>query len=313
MDLSVIIVCFKGYERLDRCLRSLDSFSQRDLDMEVILVNNNPGDKEFENVAKAYPGFRIVHNTVNGGYSNGCNLGCSMAAGDYFLVLNPDTVASGEAIRSLLDAARSNPSFHLLSCRQVNENGKESRAYGKFPWERSFSGKSDHAGILYPDWVSGSVMMMNRDIFKKLGGFDEDFWMYYEDVDLCRRIRNSGGEIAFYQNITVEHNHGASSRTDARTAAISKCEVQISRHLHIQKHTKGLRRVAIHSAVVADNLVTGLISGAAGLVLFFIPRLFVRFLLLLRLASYYYGSLTKRTWLSTRSVNFRKINCPASS
>src|SRR4030042_3157625 len=306
MDLSVIIVSYKGLERLEGCLESLENFSSKSFSLEVIVVNNNPGDTVLNRIETRFQEFRFIHNSVNGGYSNGCNLGCSKASGDYFLILNPDTITREEEICKLLEAARSNPSYYIVSCRQIRKNGKESKAYGTFPWKRTRFKRDVDANIIFPDWVSGSVMLMHRDIFHMLNGFDEDFWMYSEDVDLCRRVRNSGGEITFYNNITIEHNHGASSRTDLRTTSISKCEVQISRHLYIHKHERGIRRTAIQIFMVTDNLLTGIITGLIGLILFFIPKLFVRFLLLIRLLGYYSGSLFRSSWLSPRSVNFRK-------
>jgi len=305
MDLSVVIVSYKGYTKLNRCLGSLASFKQDKFTMEVIIVNNNPGDELFKETEIKYTQFRFLHNRVNGGYSNGCNLGCAEASGDYFLILNPDTLATEEAFFKLLEVARTNPLYHIISCRQIKENGTESRAYGKFPWHVEAS-KIDNQNIVFPGWVSGSVMLMHRDIYKNLKGFDEDFWMYYEDVDFCRRARNAGGEIAFYNEITIVHDHGSSSRSDPGTAAMAKCEVQSSRHLYISKHEAGLQRKVIQALIVTDNLITGIITGIAGLIFFFVPRLFVRFLFLLRLISYYSGAIARSSWISTRSVNYIK-------
>ncbi len=314
MDLSVIIVCYKGWDKLNRCLESLDSFSGKSFTMEVIVVNNNPGDDAFVEIENRFTKFMFINNTVNGGYSNGCNLGAAKAAGNYLLILNPDTVAREEEIRKLLQAAKSDPSFFIVSCRQVRENGKENKAMGSFPWQRKetrgrepeSNGRKDRdKRIIFPDWVSGSVMMIRIEVFVNLKGFDEDFWMYYEDVDLCRRARNTGGKIAFCNDITIQHDHGGSTRADLRTTAVTKCEVQISRHLYIHKHEEGFKRVLMQSITVADNLVTGIITGLIGLLFFFIPKLFVRFLVIIRVAGYYTGSLLRRSWLSPRSVNFR--------
>lgn len=314
MDLSVIIVCYKGWDKLNRCLESLDSFSGKSFTMEVIVVNNNPGDDAFVEIENRFTKFMFINNTVNGGYSNGCNLGAAKAAGNYLLILNPDTVAREEEIRKLLQAAKSDPSFFIVSCRQVRENGKENKAMGSFPWQRKetrgrepeSNGRKDRdKRIIFPDWVSGSIMMIRKEIFDNLKGFDEDFWMYYEDVDLCRRARNTGGKIAFCNDITIQHDHGGSTRADLRTTAVTKCEVQISRHLYIHKHEEGFKRVLMQSITVADNLVTGIITGLIGLLFFFIPKLFVRFLVIIRVAGYYTGSLLRRSWLSPRSVNFR--------
>jgi GT2 family glycosyltransferase len=314
MDLSVIIVCYKGWDRLNRCLESLDSFSGKSFTMEVIVVNNNPGDDAFVEIENRFTKFMFIQNAVNGGYSNGCNLGAANAAGNYLLILNPDTVAREEEIRKLLQAAKSDPSSFIISCRQVRENGKESKAMGSFPWQKketsgrepgSNGRKNREKNIIFPDWVSGSIMMIQKEIFDSLKGFDEDFWMYYEDVDLCRRARNAGGKIAFCNDITVEHNHGGSTRADLRTTSVSKCEVQISKHLYFKKHETGIKRVLIQAITVADNLITGIVTGLTGLVFFFIPKLFVRFLVFLRVTGYYTGSLFRKSWISPRSVNFR--------
>ncbi len=309
MDLSVIIVCYRAHERVIRCLEALDSFSGNDFSMEVIVVNNNPGDIKYSEIEKRFTKYRFIQNTVNGGYANGCNLGVTKATGDYYLFLNPDAIALEDDVKKLLMAAKSNPSFFIISCRQIRKNGKESKAYGDFPWEKRKNSKGEkEAGneIIFPDWVSGSVMMIRKEVFDSLKGFDEDFWMYYEDVDLCRRVRKAGGEIAFCNNIIIQHDHGGSTRADLKITSLAKCEVQISKHLYIHKHKTGINKIVIQALTVADNLITGILTGLTGLLFFFIPKLFVRFLVLLRVTGYYAGSVFRRSWISPRSVNFRK-------
>ncbi len=312
MDLSVIIVCYKGWERLTKCLEALSLFTGRDFSMEVIVVDNNSGDGKIDEFEKKYPQFRFIRNSINGGYAFGCNLGAAEAGGNHLLILNPDTVATESEIGKLLKESTVNPRYFIISCRQVKENGKESKATGSFlvlfkSPSKKISRKSEaDENILFPDRVSGSVMMIRKEIFEKLNGFDEDFWMYYEDVDICRRARDLGGEIAFYKNITIEHNHGGSSRINTATASITKTEVQASRHLYIHKHKTGFERILIHSLIFIDNMVTGIITGLAGLTFFFIPKLFIRFIFLLRLTAYYKDSFLAGTWVSRRSVNYKR-------
>ncbi|MCJ7446647.1 MAG: glycosyltransferase family 2 protein [Bacteroidales bacterium] len=320
MDLSVIIVSYKGWERLTRCLEALDSFSGKRFSMEVIVVDNHSMDEAINRIEERFRKFRFLHNRINGGFANGCNLGAGNSVGDFLLFLNPDTVASEAEIEKLLNAARSNPAHYILSCRQVRENGKESKATGSFPalWNltgflkliffRKNSNDSCSDRIKFPDWVSGSVMMIRKEIFNRLKGFDEDFWMYSEDVDLCRRAKNMGGEIVYYGDIVVEHNHGGSSRIGLNTTSVAKCEVQISRHIYIQKHKAGLERSFIQTFMVINNLLTGIITGLVGAILFFIPELLVRLMVFLRLISYYTGSLIRHSWISPRSVNFKRRN-----
>ena len=318
-DLSVIIVCYKGWYRLNKCLETLESFSGRKFITEVIVVDNKSDDEIIFKTEKQFPKFRFIYNKVNGGFANGCNLGSKYAEGEFLLILNPDTMASESEIEKLLNLAKKNPDYFMVSCRQVNEKGKESISYGSFPsfcnitgFQRAIFGNHEQetlmrkAKVSFPDWISGSVMLIRHEKFKKLGGFDEDFWMYYEDVDLCWRARNLNGEIAYCRDITIEHNHGGSSRENLRTTSITKTEVHISRHVYISKHKTGLDRIFIQTFLVVNNLVSGGIMALLGLLLFFIPKVFSRTLIYLRLICYYTRSVFRLSWISPRSVNYPK-------
>jgi len=325
-DLSVIIVSYKGWERLTKCLEALHSFTGNRFTSEVIVVDNNSEDQTIYELEKRYPEFRFIHSTVNGGYAYACNMGAGKATGKNLLILNPDAVASEDKIEKLLDAAALYPDNYIFSCRQVNEKGKESKATGSFPdlfnltgFQRSLSsllndcikkntGHQDQ-DISFPDWVSGSVMLINRGVFQKLNGFDEDFWMYFEDVDLCNRIRNIGGKAAFFWNIMIEHNHGGSTRVDLKTTSITKTEVCISKHLYINKHKTGTERFFIQSFLIVNYLVTGALMALPGVILFFVPLLFVRTVIFARLISYYVHSILRRSWISPRAIKYCAEKC----
>ena len=148
---------------------------------------------------------------------------------------------------------------------------------------------------------------MRKDEYKKLNGFDEDFWMYFEDIDLCRRIRNSGGEIAFCTNITIEHNHGGSSRINMKTTSTTKTELFISKHLYISKQTSGFEYLFIQTFLVINNLLSLIPVTAAGLIFFFVPKLFLRVHIFVNIIAYYGRCVIKGSWMSPRSVNFHKI------
>jgi GT2 family glycosyltransferase len=316
-DLSIIIVSYKGWERLAKCLEALDSFTGKNYTSEVIIADNRSEDTTIKKIEERFPQFTLLQNRVNGGFANGCNLGSKSAKGEFLLFLNPDTVATESEVEKLLNIAKQNPPYGVVSCRQVNEKGKESIAMGPFPeflkltglqravfgW-RQASGIRRQEEVEFPDWVSGSVIMIRRELFQKIGGFDEDFWMYYEDVDLCRRIRNISLEVAFCRNITIEHNHGGSSRINLKTASVTKTEVHISRHLYISKHKTGLDRIGIQTFLVINNLISGGLMALLGLLFFFVPKLFARTLIFFRLVRYYAGSIFRKSWISPHSVNF---------
>jgi GT2 family glycosyltransferase len=318
-DLSIVIVSYKGWVRLTKCLESLDSFTGKSLSAEVIVVDNRSEDETIFKLEHNFPRFRFIHNTVNGGFSNGCNLGARNAEGRFLLFLNPDTVATEQEIEKLVLIAEGNDNYGIISCRQLNEKGKESVAWGQFPSLLNLTGfqrsilriLTPHPSnltpdITFPDWISGSVVLMRKELFSKIEGFDEDFWMYFEDVDLCRRITNEGFRIALCRNITIEHNHGGSSRINIKTASLTKTEVHISRHVYISKHKKGIEKIFIQAFLILNNTLAGGLMAMLGLLFFFIPKVFARTLIFLKLLRYYTGSLIRFSWISPRSVNFQK-------
>lgn len=314
-DLSIIIVTYKGWSALEKCLEPIKNFSGADFSFEVIIVDNTPDPAEISQIKNRFPDFIYLHNPVNGGYANGTNLGSSRASGKYLLILNPDTVAKEESIARLLKESGEN-GFTINSSRQVNRNGKESVITGSFPefsnitgFMRALSGKKKEkvkGDILFPDWISGSVILIGKDDFTHLKGFDEDFWMYYEDVDLCKRARDSGGNVAVFTDVVIEHNHGGSSRINPHVTSITKTEVLISRHVYMSKHMKGVSRFLTESFMVINNLITNLITAIPGLILFFVPKLFIRTLMFVKLIRYYLGALSNMTWISPRSANYGK-------
>lgn len=318
-ELSIIIVCHKGWERLQKCLNALDQFTGKNFKTEVIVVDNKSDDITIIKAEEQFQKFKYIFNEINGGFGNGCNLGAGNASGEFLLFLNPDTIAAESEIEKLLNTAKQYPEYLIISCCQVTEKGKESIAFGKFPSITNLTGfqraifrslkkekEKSEQDISFPDWVSGSVILTRRETFEKVTGFDEDFWMYFEDVDLCRRVRNIDGEIAFCRNIYIEHNHGGSSRINLKTTSLTKTEVIISRHVYISKNKSGLEKLVIQTFLVINNLISGGIMALLGLILFFIPKVFARTLIYCRLIKYYTGSLFRQSWVSPRSVNFIK-------
>lgn len=308
MDLSVIIVCYRGWEWLTRCLDALNNFHNESFTMEVIVADNNSGDGVIDEFEKRYSRFRFIKNNFNGGYGYGCNCAFAEAKGDFIMILNPDTVAGEKEISLLIERAKAHPEYSLLSCRQLREDGSVSTGAGKFPGLslKNLIPFKPEETTSFPDWVSGSLMLIRKEVFSQLNGFDESFWMYYEDVDICKRIRDKGGIIALLNDISIIHNHGGSTRVNMKTTALTKCEVQISRHVYINKHFTGIEKCGMHLIAIADNMISGIIAGFSGLLFFFVPKLFVRLRIFLYLIRYYSGALQRKSWLSPRSVLLKK-------
>jgi GT2 family glycosyltransferase len=324
MKVSIVIVNFKSWNKLRICLESLKLLRGTFSGWEVIVVDNQSDDGQLTLFINNFPEFSFVENAGNYGFSNGCNLGARQSSGEYILFLNPDTKIALEPLKRLLQTAEEHPEFTVLSCGQVNDSGKDTRPYGLFISPNTLTSfmRSIHTllhgdfattvlrsgdEVIFPEWVSGSVVLMSRKNFDLLSGWCEDFWMYYEDADLCKRVWVSGGQVALVKTIQFIHNHGGASRLNLEVKALTKCEVITSRHLYIHKHFNGPERFLMQSYLVANNLLFGqLVFAILGLVLFFIPALKAFPKLYVKMLRYYAGVASTGVWISPRSVKFKK-------
>jgi GT2 family glycosyltransferase len=307
----------------------LSAITDNRFSLEVVVVDNNSNDGMFNQFSRNYPDFIFVENEGNFGFGHGCNLGASKSTGQYLLFLNPDTLASAEAIFELLCEVKSRKPNSIISCLQQNKNGSFERPYKRFlspatitGWTRAINRLivGDEAKLvpqtdkyIYPDWVSGSVFMLSRSAYDDLSGWDDDYWMYFEDVDLCFRARQKGGEIVVLKSVVIEHLHGGTTRLNKKVTALTKTCVNISRHVYISKHEKGIRAGYMQSFLVVNNLIFGFFPAIAGVLLCFIGSLNVASRTYGRLAYYYLNALKTGTWISPRSVNQKSSKSSLSS
>lgn len=323
MKLSIIIVNHRGWKSLKRCLESLRDLRALSFTWEVIVVDNDSGGDQLQQFIRQFPEFYFLGNSGNNGFANGCNFGAKNSSGEFMLFLNPDTIVTVEAISRLVHVAERHPEYTILSCSQVTDTGKDDRPYGLFLRPATLTSflrtlyKLTHKrlepvtlepdiSVIFPDWVSGSVMLMHRNWFQHLQ-WDEDYWMYFEDMDICRRVRKQGGQVALLKNTQIIHNHGGASRINRFVKALTKSEVMISRHVYIQKHFRGITRVLMHGYFVMNNIsFAPLLAAIVGMLLFFKPSFSTYPRLYLNIVRYYAAALTGRTWLSHRSPNYKK-------
>ena len=323
MDISIIIVNYRGWKALDECLESIDSIISKTFSFEVIIVDNFSNDGQFPVFKQKYSKFTFIENTGNNGFSNGCNFGASIATGNHFLFLNPDTKLTFEALKTLLQTAISHPEIGILSCLQINENDvfyKQNNlfpAFGRFfgisrslfrklnkvKLEKRFNNTDD---LFYPDWVTGAVIFIGREWFKKIKGWNEDYWLYFEDVDLCKKISDTKGKVAVTRKATIFHQHGGASRLNVKTKALTKTEVIISKHVYISNQFPTGIQLYLHSVLILGVLSEKTILSLLSLFLFFIPKLKVNRLMLQNLSVYYFNAIQKQTWISPRAMNYLK-------
>jgi GT2 family glycosyltransferase len=279
LELSVVIVNYRGWERLSRCLASLGPLTSGAAPAaEVVVVDNASGDGRMASFAAEHPGARFVENDGNWGFADGCNLGARVARGEFLLFFNPDAEDPGGGIAALIAEARLHPEAAILSARQVDERGRAQKVFDVFPSIGTLFGparaalrltspvrypdpRRDRADYREVDWVSGSVLLVRREVFQALGGFCNGFWMYSEDVDLCRRARNAGHAVAVAGGVTLLHAHGGASRKDPATAALTRSEVVVSRHFYASRHFGRWHAAAYHLALMTTRFAPAAVAG----------------------------------------------------
>jgi len=255
--LSIIIVNYRSWKRLSACLQSIEQQGLQAL--EVIVVDNFSNDGEGEAFALHYPQVKWIMQTANGGFAQACNRGAAQAHGDWFLFLNPDTILNSPVLHPLLDKVECEPDWKLIGIRQFNDAGKDTHPHGIFlKWwnvwppfrslERLVKGRAfskqyfSTAPVTFPDWISGAFVLIRENDFQVLGGWDERFWMYYEDMDLSKRAADKGWIRVLYNELSCVHSHGGSSRINHDIKALAKSTVIKSAYLYINKYMQGIAR-----------------------------------------------------------------------
>jgi N-acetylglucosaminyl-diphospho-decaprenol L-rhamnosyltransferase len=229
-DVDVVIV---GYHSRDLVLTCLDSLAgaAQGLEATVTVADNHSVDGTLEAVKARDDGSRAFDMGSNSGFSRANNRAISMGTGRYVLVLNPDTVVSPGALTALVDFADGRPGAGVIAPRLLNADGTPQKTARAFPtpaaaifgrrsplsrwfpgnrWSRAFliEGWTDGDKPFEVDWVSGAAMLVRRAVIDEVGGFDEDFFLFWEDADWCRRIKAAGHGVWCVPQATVVHDEG---------------------------------------------------------------------------------------------------------
>jgi len=254
--LTVVIVNYRTWNYLDTLLPDLVGTAE----LEVVVVDNQSGDGRMPEYAERYPSVRFVQNSGNHGFAHGCNLGAADAVAETLLFLNPDVRAKADDLLQLAEIKNRHPEIGILAPQQVGAGGRAQKVADVFPGfmanlplgkaflrrRRSRSRLID-AGVAQCDWVTGSALMIDRRDFEHLGGFDDHYWMYSEDVDLCHRMRALGSAVAYTDEVVLTHSHAGASGSNESTRILTKTEVVISKHLFYCRRFAGSKAAAAHA------------------------------------------------------------------
>ena len=222
IDLSIVIVNHNAGEHLPACLRSLFE-NPPGASWEVIVIDNASSDGSPDIVRREFPAARLIAHPANPGFAAACNLGARSSSSRYVLFLNPDTLVPPRTLDAAVTFMEAHGEAGVMGCRTIGRGGRlQPTAFG-FPSPVRifglFSGLNrhfkvtrlkDHSKIRQPDYVQGSFLLVRRGVFESVNGFDESFFMYAEDVDLCLRVRRSGRLVYYVPDMTITHFGGGS-------------------------------------------------------------------------------------------------------
>ncbi|MBM3859269.1 MAG: glycosyltransferase family 2 protein [Verrucomicrobia bacterium] len=258
--LAIIIVSYNVRDRLRECLRRLDG-------RRIIVVDNASTDGAAEMVRAEFASAHLIANDVNRGFAAACNQGLRAGNEDFIFILNPDTVVEPAAIETLLDFMKRESHTGACAPRLINPDGTLQPSCRRFPTLPRLALDELGLGKLFPrsrylgdyrmtwwphnerrevDQAMGAALLLRRAALDVVGTFDERFFMYYEEVDLCLRLRQAGWKIMFVPDAVVTHHGGASARQSLGAMTLARYR---SLFAFYRKHYPGWHRLALKPIV----------------------------------------------------------------
>ncbi|HXD38648.1 MAG TPA: glycosyltransferase family 2 protein [Rhodanobacter sp.] len=260
LALSVIVVAADSGPELRECVRLILACT---LPLELILVDNDSRDGVPPAIARAHQHderLRVIYSYRNLGFGAAVNLGAKQARGRSLLILNPDCLPGEDDLRKLLALQAARPKAGLIGAVVCDADGRPDPASWRRdpllrrslntllgrPGETVEVGQEIPAEVIEAEAISGALMLMTREMFERLGGFDEKYFLHCEDLDLCRRVRDIGYQVLLAGNVRVAHGRGSSSRHRP---------IFVSRHKHrgmwrwFRRHDPAARNPLLAAAV----------------------------------------------------------------
>ena len=280
--ISIIILNWNTRELLAQCLTSIEQY-KGNLQLEIIVVDNASIDGSQAMLKENYPQILLVANDQNTGFAKGNNQAMQMARGDYFLLWNSDAFATPGAIQNLLQLAMKEPKAAIIGAQLRNADNSFQASYSPFPnqWREfliltglgrallghaypSF-GPEDEKGPQMVDYVEGACLFVRRQAFQEVGGLDEGYFMYAEEVDWCYTMTKHGWQVWYQPEARVIHLGGASStgRRTHREADLYRSRIRFFRK-HYGVRSAQLLKIQIYTLTALKNIIHGMLRQLTG-------------------------------------------------
>lgn len=269
VDLSIAIVSYNTKEILLDCVSSVQAHTTA-IAYEMIVVDNDSRDGTVAALKDAYPAMRIIANPDNRGFAKAVNQALAVTCGRNVLLLNSDTIVRDQALATMVAYLDDHTDVGAVSCKQWTGDGHLNQTCFPFPSIRDHLIYSAPFQRIAPsmqmaaaatqtvdctqsqdvDWANGACLMVRRSLLQQLGGLDEAFFMYFEDVDLCRRLHQQGYRVRHLAEAEIIHFIGCSSRRDRERLQLVW---EFSRIRYIEKHFSPIKRWIMKGWIAAGT------------------------------------------------------------
>lgn len=272
MDLSILVINWNTRDLLEECLKSI-YLNVRKVSFEILVVDNGSSDGSREMIKEEFSQVRLIENKNNLGFARANNQALKRSKGKYELLLNPDTLVRESALEAMVSFMEANARVGICGCRLLNEDGSVQPSCGKFPdlftiflhmtklnylypnnrFSRRFMGASlegNEAGGV--DWVTGACLLVRRQAVEEIGLLDEGFFMYCEDMDWCRRMKDAGWKVYYLPQAEVVHYRSRSYEEGSLRVFL---EGYRSWFIYLRKHFPRAKIGTLKLLVLAVELV----------------------------------------------------------
>lgn len=266
LNFSIIIINYNLAKEIEDCLNSLllvlDSL--KDFRYEIIIVDNDSPDKKLPETQNKFTrdNINFFYLDANVGFGKGCNYGFTKASGEFICFLNPDTIIKENIFLPILEIFKNDKSIGIIGPKQQTRSPFFDFSAGFYPnilFEFFnlfgvgvfFEGfivfiltKIKKNKILKVDWILGAAIFIKAELFKSINGFDKDYFMFFEEVDLCKRVSNKGFKIIYYPEYSIHHIGSVSGKKDYTLYTI---RTYSSKYIYISKHYKSFYKFLMKS------------------------------------------------------------------
>ncbi len=280
IQLSIIVVSYNTRQLLEQCIRSVYEHTTH-VNFELIVIDNNSSDGSPQMIRENFENAKLICNDKNVGFGSANNQGMRISRGKFLLLLNSDTIVFKDSILKLVQLLEQQPQIGMVGPKVLNKDWSLQPSFGTYPDLKSEflraclldshltrrainrDARINGSEPFAVDWVSGCCLMLRKPVFEQTGGFDENFFLFNEEVDWCLRARKAGWQIAYFPGAEIVHFGGKSVKQDYFTFISSRYETRLrfaEKHFHFIKKLL-FRIIGVFALLVRLGLIT--FAGAA--------------------------------------------------